>query len=215
MIIERKFVYGTDDEYGTTGWMPAWMRGANALGHEIVAHDVMEHLSNDSCQYVDELQALGASIYIRSETGWYSYTMPNNINETWQHLGSTLHLDIIRASSGNFRAPPRTVRLDDETEDEMTRAVDEAFRLTHSEMHEEDRLALPLRDVLRQRMIGWMRIGYRAARKAFPDQHGAMQMYRDIGKAVRYFGGFEGQEITVRVNSGAMKFSVKSMEGEY
>ncbi len=60
----RQFDYGTDPDYGGEGFRPSDRPDFNYLDGRVVAHDLLEHLTDDET-LAGEMQALGASVYVR------------------------------------------------------------------------------------------------------------------------------------------------------
>lgn len=168
MILKRTFIYKTDDDYGHDGWAPKWIHKANVLPAEIIPHDVLEHIETDeTCRYVDELKALGASIYVRTQPGWYYRHRPNSMATPAEHLASTLYHEVLREAhyeGATIRQPPRTVWC--AAEYEIEAALDACARTTRDEADVGEELGL-FSAQMRACMQGWLRIGYRRAQRAY------------------------------------------------
>lgn len=211
MILKRTFVFGHDPDYGNDGWKPAWIHQANAFPAESVPHDILEHTVTHPDQAVDELLALGSSIYVRTKPGWYYWKNPISSLSPAEHLGSTLHVDVLRAhDGGQILRPGRTQACEGDTE------IDEALDACLTYLRDDaplDGCDRHLRDwarVTRPRMRGWLRKGYRRAQRAYKvlGPHRAMQLYDDLGKALARRESCEGDRIEIVVNTSTGKFRI-------
>jgi len=76
MRYQREFTWGTDENTGEDGWLPAWLDGVEdpyAFIGDGVAHDALEHEAHESDGDLEnETRALGAVYFIRGESGWFS-----------------------------------------------------------------------------------------------------------------------------------------------
>lgn len=68
MSLVRTFVWGEDAEYGESGFIPGWIKGANLVAAGFgAAHDVLEHLPNTPGGFEGEMMAFGAMYHVRCE----------------------------------------------------------------------------------------------------------------------------------------------------
>lgn len=228
MIIEREFVYTeSDEDYGGAGWVPRGMEKANAFEATMIGHDVMEHIGGESDRYVDELLALGASVYVRTENGWYSMgRMAQNINETWQHLGSSLLMDVFRDAwyeGRDIRHPGRTRPLDAMQESEFEMAIDYCINLAKFELDSEEREeGMRKLHSCRYTMLGWLRKGYRRAVRLYGRhrQHRALDAFIEMGEKLQRetrdeSDRYEGYRVKVRLDTKTMKTTIITEEDEH
>ena len=71
-MITKTFIIEEHEEYQTKGARPIDTPHADPLGGMSVAHDMLEHFHNDQGSVYEELMALGASYYVRGETGFFN-----------------------------------------------------------------------------------------------------------------------------------------------
>lgn len=212
MILKRKFQWVVDEEYGTEGWRPCGMAGTvNAFESRMIAHDVLEHLvEGEPCPFVDELQALGASVYVRSMAGWYGYTWPNNINPPEAHLGASICMDVVaKAGAEGIRKPPRThsIRYPSGVECHLATAIDEAIRVFGGEGYE-----FKVPPSVWKHCHGWLRIGYRNAVKLYGSgrSYDAAQAFDRIGALAKRLE--HEPEIVVSVSTKSFKVSAEASD---
>lgn len=122
MAITKIFEYRSDDRSGYTGWIPKGApREFNSGGGMLVAHDVLEHTRDTTSSWEDELMALGALIFIRGETGYFSGRVHN---PSW---GGNMVGDLMNCMRFSLYhrdiETKRTHRLDEGTEDELKVSV--------------------------------------------------------------------------------------------
>lgn len=82
------FVLEEHEEYGTEGFRPLWITGADPIVGSGVPHDILEHGYRHAGGTVDdELRALGAVAYIRGDSDHFtSHAMP----EWSQHVSGDI-----------------------------------------------------------------------------------------------------------------------------
>ena len=201
MILSRTFKWTMDEDFGYKGWQPADFPNGNSFESAMVAHDILEHVPpSHQNRFCDELMALGASHYIRGETGWYALHMPNNINTPESHLAGSIWADIMREASydrDSILDPGPALKTD------ADKSFREAISLARNDaFHEqdEDDPEIPLNQW--NRCLGWMQKGYLRSLELFPNPYHAMDLFDAIGKAMeRHADQFEGYEITVEVDT--------------
>jgi hypothetical protein len=117
-VIVRRFIAGTDPDYGEFGFRPAWIRSSNYFTGVGCAHDILEHVARpgwfDPAE--DECMAMGASVFVRSMADWYEEKMPMNVNTSAQHVSATITHDIlprVRTGEQSLGMPPATRPLRD------------------------------------------------------------------------------------------------------
>lgn len=66
------FAVAMHEEYGSLGLRPKWYPTGDPLSGMAAAHDILEHFPKDDGSTEGELQALGASLFIRGDGGWSS-----------------------------------------------------------------------------------------------------------------------------------------------
>lgn len=167
----RKFVWGEDKEFGGEGWIPEGMPDFNAGVGMTMAHDVLEHFSADDASIEAEFMAFGSTLYIRAEGSYWANTN-SYIVDPAHHMSSDATRFIMDTLYRGqcIRSPGRTITLEtvDGYESEL---VIKAFRenclqqfrngYDTQERYEHRR---GFRQAL-ENAIGWMRRGYRKARR--------------------------------------------------
>lgn len=159
-------------EYGHDGWL---LEGSPStyepLSGMAVAHDLLEHKRDDDGSIEDEFMALGAMIHIRGEGGYWPMYHPM---QHAQSPGENMPGDLVRLWTGaesfegacyaGTRDPGRTTRLDDEwCEEQITIGLREAKRELVDEYDCDAREI----DTFLAHARGWMRKGYRHARRRY------------------------------------------------
>ena len=141
-------------KYGSLGWRPKGMDNADPLSGMAVAHDVLEHFPGGDMGVEDELQALGASFYVRKYT--------TNMHSLGANVAADLPdvLAHVHSEGMSFFSPGRTAPIDVEYE------VDDAIH------HFREEAAYSRQRTSSQELAwvrGWMRRGYRRAVKRWGD----------------------------------------------
>ncbi len=153
------------EEFGGFGWQ---MRGSGfmePLGGLAVAHDCLEHFKGDSGGIHEEFMAFGAMLYIRGEGGYWQ--LKGDYRGAGEHMSGDLGgllFDFFMDEAGKFvEKAPRTNKIDEHLEDEISLAIKEARAelLSH---REEDRESV---DSFLKDFRAWVRIGYRKACKRY------------------------------------------------
>lgn len=219
-MISMEFEVAIHEEYGDLGFRPCDMPNADPLTGMAVAHDMLEHFANDRGTVEDELQALGAMLFVRGggfNWGYNRYWMEiGNVNNPWDHIASDFSFQtnymIQRGDSLMLREPPRTTRLDDEFELIIGKAVHFAtITNDDNDVRTSEWCKLP-------RVQGWMRLGCRRARARYRNRgdevYECFKLIQD--KADRLLKVMdEGSRIVIYANIKACEVNVKEFGGEY
>lgn len=83
-----KFTVARHEEYGMMGLKPVWYPNGDPLTGMAAAHDILEHFPKDNGNAEGEWQALGASLWIRGNAGYYQNGTPesniaSDLPEVW------------------------------------------------------------------------------------------------------------------------------------
>lgn len=223
-MLIRKFVSEIDDDYGSFGWRPKWQPTFNALRGIAVAHDCLEHFPNDDASVEAELQALGASWFIRGETGYFfDYgwgdrdPVRNIAAEISQLVEETLN-------AGQLLPEPPSARPLDAGVERMLKRVaaagidDAQTEWRHRGTDEPFPADWNVRSVL-----GWLRLGYRKAKRRYRhiSQYQVKEVFWQIEKGadrlLREVEGTEGLTMIVSVNlrRGTVKCRIADPGFEY
>lgn len=194
MKINREFVCEKHEDFGGLGWRPAWIPNFDPLS--AVAHDVIEHLPSDRGDGLyQECRAQGAMVFLRWENGYC-----NDFGRAFsaEDLASDIHY--FWPGIRHIETPPRSYRLAEHVECllvEFKQAVRKMFRDNETE-------DCPSATDL-DRMVGWMRIGYRAAKRRYRNVDAytvGIYLFKEIDKQAErcLAGAGEGMHMRLRVD---------------
>lgn len=221
--ITGEFVCETHPEWGTLGLRPAWMPHADPMPGMAVAHDLLEHSPGDDGGIEAELQALGASFFIRGYTDYHASKgqaitdhaahVAADFGELFRHFrdegftlldpgevdplsDSCIDGDLARAiHEGCAEIAEENERYEDEDEDGLL----EAFCSTESQ----------------DRMLGWMRKGYAGAIERFEDAcpHDLVdEVFLSIETRIDEWlgkGAAEGMRVFIAINIDELTASIE------
>ncbi|CAO3459659.1 hypothetical protein [Azospirillum argentinense] len=157
------------------GLRPAHMPFFDPVGGMGAAHDLMEHGRRDNGSIEAEMMAFGAMIHVRADAGWWCERRTVNTDPAW-HMGGEFPEIWERDHDLLVPEPPPTRRAEDWVENLIDRCWREARRSTAErmlELLEETEEAEAWEAVDRMlgstpdRFLGWMRLGYRRARRRY------------------------------------------------
>lgn len=194
----RKFFIKEHPEYGNVGLQPAWMPDTqdDPLRGMGVAHDILEHGPNDTCEW----QGLGGAVYVRGE-GYFdrSYRVgnPNPIENIATDFGQLFdlweHQDIPECDERPLR--------DAEMQRFIAAVVTQGCKDVRSESAYRDpeteaAAARWTRPEQQQRMRAWMTRGYRACKRRHRKycREALTETFIAIERAVDQLLDREGQE---------------------
>jgi hypothetical protein len=181
-IIEAQFAVETHEEYGTLGLRPVDMPNADPLGGMAVPHDMLEHFPGDDGGVEAEFMALGAMLLIRGQTGFLQRS--GNVNPPESHIAADFILLYRHVADEGFSlldpGEEDTGPLGDEHGDAdsvLRRAVRLGLESTKEEERynanrdedefgtdaDDDELVIFCSDQTGERILGWLRKGYRKA----------------------------------------------------
>lgn len=162
-MISKHFILEEHAEYGSIGLRPLDMPHADPLGGMAVAHDLLEHFPGDDGGVEAELQALGASLYVRDLDHYYlqrpshrsdaAENIASDFPELWNHVWEGFSLEVPAKGRRGLECY--------EAEDAIQRAVAKGCRYIYDSNGET------VSAESRKAMIRWMRIGYRRAQRRF------------------------------------------------
>ena len=155
------------EEYESLGLAARFMRGAEPMPAMTAAHDILEHFEQpgEAIDSDGECQALGAALYVRAESGG----LQNAYNGPAQNLsGDVARLHTDAHQWGSISDPGRTCKLEPHVEE----WISEAVRLAYRELCDDYGYPYEYRPGPQWRAYvhGWLRIGYRRARKRYAAQ---------------------------------------------
>ncbi|WJY90804.1 hypothetical protein phiPA13_26 [Pseudomonas phage phiPA1-3] len=203
----RNFIY----EDG--GWMLEGMHTFEPGDPLTVVHDSFEHI--DSTEGLEaELRAFGAMWWLRGETAWWS-RFPGSEPRPEQ----VMYYDIAKFIIENdffIDNVGKRFKLEDEEEEFLTllrKLVEEAIE------REVQYLYKPVaRKVIQEAAstaMDWLRVGYRAARRKYPDNFAVSDLMYDIYMRVRqlHVRAYEGSTLQLKYTLNG-KFLQVYLDGE-
>ena len=201
-MIRRKFVVEQHEEFGTLGYRPAWMPHADPLSGLAVAHDTFEHFPGDDGGVPAELQALGASLFVRGEGGyWHQHS---RMVEPSMHLAADFEELFRHVAHEGFPCPcppgrRGTRKLEEHVEGWIADTRKQA--LMHAE-HFDDGERCAFRTWMRVcEYDRWLRIGYRRARMRYKgrSEYELAHAFHEVEKRADKLlsEAMEGQELSV------------------
>jgi hypothetical protein len=199
------FIAEEHEEFGLPGWRQKGQPGFDPLMGMAVAHDALEHFRDGDDSIEDELQALGAALYIRGNGGYWMNATPG------VHIGSDLPEIIghhVFEDMPMPPEPPRTKRLEDWAESEIDIAIQSATREWADRCDGEEQMQQARALLARAR--GWFRIGYRRAQRRYKgtDCNQLSYLFKQIEEAAdrKLKHAETGDELTLRVNIRRLSF---------
>lgn len=211
------FEWREDKEYGGEGWILKGFPNFNVSSGLGIAHDTMEHFADGDGEMGAEMEAFGAMLYIRGESGWF-YNKPGGRSFA-ESLGDEISrfLEDVRHGVAQLRDPGKTYRLSDETENELQELLRRGIRVANHNLNED---LFDLGDTYTSgrdtdRMLGWMRKGYRRAVKRYAGNCSDELAYafdQVVDATKRRYGEY-GDELHVNVNNKTLKVTVRQVHG--
>lgn len=204
-MLVRKFEC-CEGEYGL-GFKPMWVKDKqlDPLHGMGCAHDMLEHPIRGFTGAEGEFMAHGAMWWVRGEPYFTSGWAADNLNSPASHISAEFPdiLTRVMRREETLHNPPDTrpvADMEDSFGDTILQGFSE-FRLRE----EEDAFRwLADNPSHRFRVLGWMRRGYRLARKRFAGipQWRMTEMFRDIEEKIdiRLKHAEEGQVLTVQAD---------------
>lgn len=169
-----EFVCEQHEDYGENGWRLLSQPGFDPLPGMAVAHDVFEHFPDGDDSPADEFQALGASYLIRGESDyWVGSNHPAPV-----HIASDFPMILSHIVGYNMSLPspvPFPRKLDSIAEDALCDIIKHARKNIEDEWElssDDPRYSVSKEtlDGYLNAALGWMRIGYRRAKKRYGDK---------------------------------------------
>lgn len=185
------------------GYKPSWYPEGDPLGGMAVAHDILEHFPNDDGKAEGEFMALGASLWIRGQSGYFRNGTPesniaSDFPEIWRHV-------IYEDERTYVRECPHKSR-NEEVQESGKQILIHALEEMREQFEEYE---LPSEET-QQRIVQWLAYGFNRAAKRYGKYHRrgithyeiAHQLFAEIEKQadekLKY--AEEGQILTVFVN---------------
>ncbi len=220
--MRRVFILEENQEFGGAGLRPQWIRDADAYTGMAIPHDILEHSLKEPGPVEGEFMALGASIFVRGEGGYWaaSYSSPA------KNIGSDLPDIWGRVARGDQYLRPFPHRScaiwGGYAEDTIAEVLQEFRRLDREgerRYYPEDGQRGPRQDDLKT-IAAWMRNGYRLARRRYADYNACHMTYlfQQIEKEADRVVKFEeamGQEVVFSVNVRRCACKVRVVEPDY
>lgn len=211
------FVCKKHEEYGSLGWALKSKPHFEPLVGMTVAHDIMEHFPRDNGTLAAEWQAFGAMLRIRHEGNWWA-----GQGGRYTEFGDQTYVDLfdhyrkVCWKELSVDEAPRTVKLEDDLEEQLAKMVANFRRELSNEC---DKRTYNV-DNFCKNLVSWMRIGYRKACKRYQDIPAwkLCEMFSEIAdKADKLLKEdiFEGAEMVVEMDARNGHVSIEMDEEAY
>jgi hypothetical protein len=221
-MISALFDVREHPEWGSMGLRMQGKPHFEPLTGMAIPHDLLEHFPDDNGTLEDELQALGASLYVRDGSSYYAQA-GSMYRDPSVHIASDMRMQARNYVDRSYllRDPGITRRLDDEyLEDQIQQTCIRAVKELREEF--EDAMdwfpAWLNSEEQRKRFVGWMRLGYRRAVKRYShvSTHQCLSAFLDCQKKVDDFlkGAYEYQTVRVTINLKQSRAMVTVVEEE-
>lgn len=178
--MKYKFICERHEDYGTLGWRLLSRPNYDPLAGMAVAHDVLEHPTNDRGDATGELMAFGAMHLVRGEE-YYSQKDYRNVSLAYHQSQELLDMlyRVLRKEEASIWVTNVSERcaVDEEIAETM-RAVEALY--IAEELNEPSEVELTEYTLRQCRQ--WMTEGYRRACKRFRgvDRHDLLQAFCEI-----------------------------------
>lgn len=225
-IITGRFICEEHDGYGTLGLRPLAMPEADPLSGMTVAHDLLEHFPGDDGGVEAEFMALGASYWLRCESGYnesrsrVSRDQAENIAADFPEL-----FRHIRDEGFTLTDPGHVEPIEDTSTDDALRrcaqmGVDETEQEETYQGNVDPELTTFCLNASVERITGWLRKGYRRATERF-DGHDAFTLSETVFGTIEKrlddwlkTGDCEGVEIEITIDLENYHVSIETVSGE-
>jgi hypothetical protein len=146
-----------DPETGELGWKDRRVARHSPYGplayHFGLAHDCLEHFSLSELS--DEIEAHGSIYWVRYLGAWtskYGHNLtPQGLGADWIGLARAIQ------DGHELRMPPKTKRLDDEVEEDISTIIASGRKAVKEEGYNDEK------NIIAKAFRGWFRIGFRKA----------------------------------------------------
>lgn len=226
-IITGRFICEEHPEFGSLGLRPLAMPEADALPGMTVAHDLLEHFPGDDGSVEAEFMALGASYWLRCESGFNESRSRVNRDQAENIAADFPELyRHIRDEGFTLTDPGHVEPIEDENTDAALRrcarmGVDEtAQEETYNTDEEPDEVLVAFcSDQSVERITGWLRKGYIRATERF-DGHDAFTLAEEVFGTIEkrlddwLKMGHEGTEVEITIDLENYNVSIETVRGE-
>lgn len=196
-------------EYGSMGLRLADKPHFDPLGGLATIHDLLEHFADDRGDLASELEALGASIYVRNGEMYY-LDSGSYVRDPAHHISGDMPQQV-RYTEDRCEyelrdcGPSRAIQ-DEFVEGIIQRVLEKSIKLVKDECE-----ALPewlSTKEQRRRFVGWLRRGYRRASDRYKTHDQSQLGYtfgvgvKEVDKFIKHFGepGNEGMRVKVSID---------------
>ncbi len=217
MRISGKFKIEVHEEYGELGLRLSARPWFEPLGGLAAAHDLMEHFADDDGTLAGELQALGASLFVRDCGSYFAQTGSRHTDAS-VHIAADMvqQVHYTRERGENELPPIRTRALsDDYVEGEFQRSLAGAIRTLREEFEGEPLPGWLKTHEQRARFVGWLRRGYRRAVKRYSkfsaDEVCAAFIAAEKAADSYLRDAFEGDEVRLTIDLDRASASIVSL----
>lgn len=210
--MKHVFVCEEHKEFGGLGWRLESQPDFDPLSGMAVAHDILEHFPNGDESPSDEFQALGASLLIRGEGGFFVFSSPG------ENIGADLPeimRHVVHKNMG-LSSAPKTRPLDEYVEEWIKEAVGVLLEELKLWYDKED--AEHVKSMIPD-MVGWMRIGYRRAKarykgKLWQVRDAFRKIQEEADKALKHAEEEDKLELSVSLAGGGAEVKARLRDWE-
>lgn len=226
-MITGRFICEEHTDFGSLGLRPLAVPDADPLVGMTVAHDMLEHFPGDDGGVEAELMALGASFWLRCESGYNDSRSTVKRDQAENIAADFVELYNHINDGFSLNDPGNVEPIEDEYADEGLRrcarmGVDETKQeMTYQD--EEDELPEELvefcSDESVRRITGWLRKGYRKATERY-EGHDAYTLAESVFRVIEerldnwLKVAEEGTEIEVTVDLENYNVTIETVIGE-
>lgn len=208
----------TDDMTGELGLtfedVPQFAELFSASEGRLLAHDLLEHVNGlkEIGTVADELQALGAVMYIRGE----AFAISKQQRQSSEEIIASDLIEQFRY----YRQDGMSMTTPDNEPDEWALGImDEAEPVIKYEWDEEDRDAEFYEELNRflESVPHFLQMGYDKAEALYPCQEEALMLFDNIGEALdpHCKPDYEGQQVEMTINKDNGNVYVDEYYGEW
>jgi hypothetical protein len=204
--MRKSFIYKEDQEYGNLGWVELNAPDCFNTGDgRLVAHDTLEHFKPIYGNYSveDELLALGASMYIRGEQGYFADRHSPSIPDQYSPDVERCIAVLLNNSVSTITRKVRAIPCEEDLQETVHKACTEYNYLLEGTV-------VPAK--LQEHVKHLLRAGYRKAAKRFHgDASGACNLFMQIEAAVNNVTKYadEGDMLVVSFNATNLDYNVR------
>ena len=228
-VIKERFICEEHEDFGSLGLRPLAMPNAYPLTGMTVAHDMMEHFPGDNGGVEAEFMALGACYFLRHESGLAANKRASmgyfKRDASDEFSGDFIDLYRYVAHEGFSLTEPGTeLPIECEhTEEMLAEIVRKGLALVREEGEHSDDNSDELHAFCStqtsERILGWLRRGYRKATERYEGHDAytlAKSVFGDIEVRIDKWlkSAEEGTKIEITIDLDSYSVQIESVWGE-